>query len=425
MKLFKSFVVAGLALASLATVRANSPFEVTAVSFSPSLSKTQDYSSFPALVSDVVNTQGSFASFAGTSNFNANVTFLGVANALQVSYNYSPTLVTVSVQSPVSGLSQSFQGPTRSNVETQVKNYFLQNGSAAVGAFMAAIAKQSAVAVTDGNPGSSTARMSDSTFYGDGFTPSMDLPFEGTAAASDAGGTGAAGSASSTRFTGFGIGFNSGQFNANGIKGTNTDVSIPFGYRFTDRVSLAGSIPLNYLTVEGAKIYGAGLDLALPVRLQIMNKDNRLNWRVTPLAGISARGSADLAGGGVIWMAGLTNTLDYRINSKLILGLVNQYTYHKSMTVKYGSDKFDPQVNQDIIKNGIRAVTPLSPRTTLDGFVVETNFLKAAAVKSFTTFGTSLSFRLTKSMDVTLGGNYDTGTNYNSWAVGLSSAWKF
>ena len=64
-------------------------------------------------------------------------------------------------------------------------------------------------------------------------------------------------------------------------------------------------------------------------------------------------------------------------------------------------------------------------QTTLDGFVVETNFLKAAAVKSFTTFGTSLSFRLTKSLDVTLGGNYDTGKNYNSWAVGLSSAWKF
>ena len=51
--------------------------------------------------------------------------------------------------------------------------------------------------------------------------------------------------------------------------------------------------------------------------------------------------------------------------------------------------------------------------------------MKDAAVKSFTTFGSSVSFRISQKFDVTLGGNYDTGTNYNSWAVGLSSAWKF
>ena len=283
---------------------------------------------------------------------------------------------------------------------------------------MAAIAKQSAVAVTDGNPNSSTAQMSDSMFFSQGFTPAMDLPFEGTAAASEA-------AAPGPRFTGLGIGFNSGEFKAAGIKGDNTDVDIPFGYHFTDRVSLAANIPLNYLTIDDAKVYGVGLNLALPVRVEIMDKANPWNWRISPLAVISARGSEELAGGGVIWMAGLTNTVDYRVNHQLILGLVNQLTFHHSLAVKYGSDSFDPNVDQEILKTGLRAVTPLSPRLTLDGFVIETNFLKAAAVKSFTTFGTSVSFRLTQKVNVTLGLNYDTGSNYNSFAVGLSSAWKF
>jgi hypothetical protein len=416
-------VVFSAALALFSSVRASSPFDVNAVSFAPAFNHTQDYSSFPDLVSDVIKNQGNFSLLASSNSFFARVTFLGVPNALTVNFTDTgsgPTPVSVNLSSPGAGnvLSQSFSGPTRADVEQQIKDFFLKNGSAEVGKFLAAIAKKSAVAVTDGNPNSSTAQMSSGAFFADGFTPSMDLPFEGTAAASDSSGPG-------SRFTGYGIGFNSGQFNANGIKGNNTDLSIPFGFRFTDRVSLAGNIPLNYLTIGDAKIYGVGLNLALPVRLEIMDKTNPLNWRLTPLVGISARGSQELAGGGVIWMAGLTNTLDYRVNHKLILGLVNQITFHRSLEVRYGSTSFDPNVDQEILKNGVRLVTPLSTRFTLDAFVIETNFLKTAAVKSFTTFGSSVSFRLTQKFNVTLGGNYDTGSNYNSWAVGLSSAWKF
>ncbi len=337
-KLLLLLAATSTVFALLPAARATSPFEVAAVSSAPAFSITEDYSSFPSLVSDVIQNQGNFSPLLASNNFFANIKFLGVSNALQLNYNFTPTLVTVGVQSPVSGLNQSFSGPTRADVEQQIKNFFLGNGSAEVGKFLAAIAGRSAVAVTDGNPNSSTAQMSNSAFFADGFTPSMDLPFEGTAAASDS-------TVSNSRFTGYGIGFNSGQFNANGIKGNNTDLSIPFGFRFTERVSIAGSIPVNYLTIGAAKIYGIGLNLALPVRVKIMNKDNPWNWRLTPLTGISARGSADLAGGGVIWMAGLTNTVDYRVNSSLILGLVNQVTYHDSIAVSYDGNTFDPRVN--------------------------------------------------------------------------------
>jgi hypothetical protein len=414
-----------LALASAA--RANSPFEVQAVSSSPAFNHTQEYSSFPTLVADVITNHGNFSALASSNSFFADITFLGVSNALQVNFTDTgspgPTAVSVTLSSPGVGnvVNLTFTGPDRPNVEEQIKDYFLKNGSTQVGNFLAAIAKQSAIAVTDGNPNSSTAQQSNSMFYGQGFTPSADMPFEtASAAAADAAG----GSSGGSRFYGYGIGFNSGQFTAGGIKGNVSDLSLPFGYRFTDRVSVAGNFGLNYVTISDAKIYGVGLNLGLPVRIEIMNKENPWNWRVTPLVGISARGSKDLAGGGVIWMGGLTNTVDYRVNSKLIIGMVNQITTHQSVAVKYGSTKFDPKIDQQILKNGLRAVTPITSRLIGDVFVIETNFLQDAAVESFTTFGGSLSFRLTQKFNVTLGGNYDTGDKYKSWSVGLSSAWR-
>jgi hypothetical protein len=419
MKKILAAAFASAAFALFSPVRAASPFDVLVTDTTSSSLDVgpAGYSSFPALLNDVLNNKNQFQPLLGT-NFSANVTFLGVPNALSAQSTNNGNTVTLSI--PIINFKQGFTGTNSSDVETQVKNFFLQSGSGVVGAFLKAIAQQSAVAVTDGNPNSSTAMMASSTFFSQGFTATGDLPFEGVAAASNAGSSG-----SSSRFSGLGIGLDSGQFKANGIKGDNSDMEIPFGYRLTDRVSLAASIPINYLDVEGAKVYGVGFNLAVPVRIEIMDHDNPLNWRLTPFAGISARGSEDLAGGGVIWSPGLTNTLDYRVNSKLILGLVDQFSFDKSIAVKYSSYKFDPDVDQEIMKNGVRAVTPLTPRLILDGFVIETDFLKAAAIKNYTTFGTSLSFHLTQKFDVTLGANYDTGPSYTDWSVGLSSAWKF
>ena len=121
MKILKfSVLVAALVLAS--TGRAASPFEVNAVSTFPSpLNVTQDYSSFPDLVSDVVKSQGAFSSFYSSDNFFARVTFLGVADALHVNYSSVPGSVSVRVQSPITSLDQTFTGPTNDDVETQIR----------------------------------------------------------------------------------------------------------------------------------------------------------------------------------------------------------------------------------------------------------------------------------------------------------------
>ena len=77
------------------------------------------------------------------------------------------------------------------------------------------------------------------------------------------------------------------------------------------------------------------------------------------------------------------------------------------------------------MKNGLRAVTPFTRRVIGDFFIVDSRFLKAAAVKSFQTFGGSLSFRATKSFNLSLSANYDTGTDFKAYSVGMSSAWRW
>src|SRR5208283_1414815 len=93
------------------------------------------YSSFPALLNDVLNNKNQFQPLLGT-NFSANVTFLGVPNALSAQSTNGGNTVTLSI--PIINFKQGFTGTNSSDVETQVKNFFLQSGSGVVGAFLKA-----------------------------------------------------------------------------------------------------------------------------------------------------------------------------------------------------------------------------------------------------------------------------------------------
>jgi hypothetical protein len=119
------------------------------------------------------------------------------------------------------------------------------------------------------------------------------------------------------------------------------------------------------------------------------------------------------------------NSIDYRVNPKVVFCLVNQFTAHKSIKLEYGDYSFDPKVDQQIVKTGLRMVNPLTRRLILDVFVVDTRFLKAAAVDQFYSAGGSLSLRVSQRFNLTLGANYDTGDNYKSYSGGLSSSWKW
>ncbi len=168
----------------------------------------------------------------------------------------------------------------------------------------------------------------------------------------------------------------------------------------------------------------------MPIRFVKMDKTSRWNWRVTPIAGVNLRASPDALSGALLWNAGVVNSIDYRVNRRLIVCLINHVAVYHSIPVEYSDYSFDAEIEQTIAKNGVRFVTPITRRLVGDVFVVHTQFLEDAAVEDFLTFGASVSWKATKRFNLTLGGNYDTGDTdsgdeFKSYSVGLSSAWRW
>lgn len=370
-------------------------------------------SNFLDLLDSLTKTSGQFQQL-DNKPFVASATFLGVPNAIAFSTNATGTAVTMTL-TPI-GFNRTFTGATKDQVDDLIDAFFEKEGIATVAAFLEAIAKSSAVAVTDGNPNSATAAAANGSFLSQGFTPTDEIA-DGAAA----GTTG-----TKPRFGGLGIGFNAGRFEAGTFKGETIDFSLTaLNLGLGGRVRLVVPLSVNYLKVAGAQVAGAGMNFALPIRLVAMDKETRWNWRVTPLAGASVRASIDLAGGALLQQFGVINSVDYRVNPRLVVCVVNQLTQHKSVKLEFGDFSFDPKVDQQILKNGLRLVTPLSLRLTGDVFAIDTRFLKAAAVKQFYSLGGSLSLRASPRFNLGLGANYDSGDSFKSYSVGLSSAWKW
>ena len=399
---------------SAALLQAADPFVIVATTTSgPALTVTASGSSLIDFTNNLINSKGQFQGLNNTA-YTATSTFLGVPNAITYVSNAGGTNVTLGL-TPI-GFSKTFTGATSTDVNNQIKTFYESDGSTIYANFLKAIAKESAAAVTDGNPNAVTAQSANGAFTSQGFTSTDELISSTDETAGSA----------KPRLGGFGLGFNSGQFKAAGMKGSNTDISFTgLNIGLGDKVRLLTPVNVDYISIEGAKVYGAGVNLALPIRVQVMDKENPWNWRLTPLAGLNVRASEDLASGGLLWDAGLVSSVDYRVNPTLVVCLIDQVTEHKSMTVSYGSYHFNPDIDQQILKNGVRVVVPLARRVIGDCFVIETNFLKDAAVKQFTTFGGSLSLRTTRSYNLSLGANYDTGSDFKAWSVGLSSAWHW
>jgi hypothetical protein len=370
---------------------------------------TATSSNFINFTNSIIEATNQFQGFSGHP-YTAISTFLGVPNAISYMTNAPGTSVTINLN-PIN-FSQTFTGVSSSDVNTQVDNFFEKNGAGIWAQFLKAIARTSAIAVTDGNPTSATAIDAQGLFFGTAMTPSDTLVDQAEGGKPE--------------FGGLAIGFDTGFFTAGDFKGDTFDLSLTaLNLGLGSSVRLEMPLAFNYLTVDGARVGGAGINLVLPIQFSTMGADTPFNWRVTPVAGVSARASEDLASGVALWDFGVISTVDYKVNSRLVLCLMDQISAYKSFTVSYGSYSFDPDVNQQILKNGVRLVTPITERVIFDFFLIETNFLQAAVTKEFTTFGTSFSLRASRHYNLSLAANYDTGPSFSSWGIGLNSAWRW
>ncbi len=389
-------------------------FSITASGGAPTI--TVGGNSVIDLVRNAINAQGQFSSFNGVP-LNASLNYAGVANAMSFNANNTGTFASLSI--PSIGFSKSFNGTTRSDVENQIETFLKSDGSNVLARFLKAMSSMSVVAVTDGNPNSTTAFAASQAYgnYAMGFAETneeKDSPKQASG------------------HVGVGIVADVGTFDANGFKGQAYSLPLYATFKLTDRVGLNIDMPLSYVKVESASIFGFGLGIGLPVKVIPHTKGSPWYWQVTPFGGANASASKDFVAGGLVANGGINSLLAYDFG-KVTLSMGNHFSLHESVPMTYDSYTFDPGVSQQIIKNGLKLDIPFKRRWVVDVYAVHTKFLENAAIDQYVTVGGELGYRMLgkpgaakkKNGYIKFGVYADLGQHYTSAHAQFGTGWKF
>ncbi|MBV9488288.1 MAG: hypothetical protein JO069_01005 [Verrucomicrobia bacterium] len=257
--------LAALTLLS-ATLTAKDLFEVQASAGSPSpLQQFGSFNDVTSAVQDVVEAQGPFHAFENR-DYVATLNYLGVRDAATLAISGNGTRADLSI--PLDGRRKTFFGPDRHSLYRQIRDYLLRGaGTSILGDISKAANQQSAVALTDGNPSSTTAVLAARTFndFGSLWTRGYDAM-----GANDAKGNSVS------------ILFDGGEFRAEGHEGKTYGLPIATQFRLSDRVTLKAQIPLQYIELESASLYQAGIILDLPTRVVLTHPGQPWDWQVMP-----------------------------------------------------------------------------------------------------------------------------------------------
>lgn len=283
--------------------------------------------------------------------------------------------------------------------------------------------RQSAVAVSDGNPNSTTATVAKTAFEEAGF-----------------GGEETVTKALEMENINLSLMASVGQFSTRDLDGRA--YSLPLGYSFevTDRVGTRLKMPVTYWEVNGAGIYSGSFIANVPVKVLLPSEESAedkaegnslspLAWTVTPTLGLAGGGSRDYRAGSVMYVMGMASMLSYDFG-RFGLTLGNQLTAMKGLSNHVGDYDIGDKVDQRILKNGLKVTVPFDNRWVGEVYGIHTAFLQEAAVNSYLTLGVQGGMRLFgkalgKQGILLLGIYGDVGDNYHSFNVRMGSGFRF
>jgi hypothetical protein len=392
--------------------------DLFAVSVAPGGSVATD-NQLLTLVDKIINGKDEFAFFAGPgAAYVGTLRYGQVQNAMNFSMNAARTSADLNI--PSIGFTRTFTGVNQADLETQIENFLKKDGSDVYARFLKSMAAQSLVAVSDGNPNATTAIAAGQSFQNYAMTfaetrEEKDAPQSGDRVA-------------------LGIIADIGAFDANGIKGTAYSLPMFARFKLTERVGLNFDIPLSYIDIDGAKVFGVGLGIGLPVKVIPRAKDNPWFWQLAPSVGVNASASEDMLAGGMVVHSGLNSLLAYDFGS-FTLSMGNHISVYEGMPLTLASYRFDPGVSQQIVKNGLKLDVPIGQRWIVDVYAIHTKFLAAAGLDQYVTVGGELGYRFGgsgKPGAAKKGGGYmklglyaDVGQDYTSAHAQIGSSWKF
>lgn len=334
-------------------------------------------SSLIDLADNLIKTQSQFLPLIG-KDFTASLTYGGVPNSLLFSENAAGTSATLNI--PATGFSRTFTGNNRNDVEKQIEDFIKKNGATEYGRFLKSLNQTSPVSLIDGNPQSFTAMIATDAFTRFGLYPTLS-----TAQKAD------------NNDNGLRFDVGGGSINTNTADGYYATAAVGFDIRFNDHVALTLATPFEFRQIGGSDTYSIASELGLPITIfNITGTGNfsgqGLAWQVTPwgLSGIS--GSVDQVSGAVLVGGGLTSSLDYKVGD-FIFTLADQFDYAHGIPVSAGNYRFDTDVDQPILKNGVKLTWTPGTVFFADAGVSYSNFLRKAAVQDYWTPTAGIGFR--------------------------------
>lgn len=361
-------------------------------------------SSMIDLLDDAVNTQGQFAPFAGEDTTFA-LRYGNVQNAITVTKNASNTQATLTFGP--TGITRTFTGTDQADLERQIEDYLKKNGKDDVRKFLKAMNRLSVIAVSDGNPNATTARMAEFTYnrfalladesrsqvWNEGKAESAGAQFQFTLAAKS--------------------------YDVGDYGGQSATVSLATTFNFSQQVGFSLGGFFTYNTIEDADVFHGGLSAGIPIRIILPEEKKGVLWQVTPFLSSGASGSEDIAAGGLIVGAGAANLVAWRFTDRFTLAMANQISFYRGQDIAFGEFELNPGVDQSMLKNGLRGTLGLSDTWGLYGAVTYSNFLDDAAIENWWTPEIGVSYSNKAGTGFHAGITGDFGDDYTSYGARL------
>ncbi|MFO1432031.1 MAG: hypothetical protein U1F76_18130 [Candidatus Competibacteraceae bacterium] len=393
-------------------------FVITSVTADKQTTVTAGGSDFLNVVQQALEATGPFAPLENKASTSV-LEYGGAKNAMQFEINRNGTEATLTI--PSTGFQETFKAANRNLLYNQINNFFQNQGRSEYKKFLEQMNRQSTVAVSDGNPNSTTALVAKTSFQDAGFggedsiTKALDMDAINLSLMAGA-----------------------GQFSSRGIDGRMYSLPLGYSVELTDRVGAKFRMPVSYVKVEDATIYNGSILLNVPVKVFLPGNESAkeeaggswlapLSWSLTPTLGMAGGGSQDYRAGSVMYIMGLASMLNYDFGP-FGLTLGNQLTALKGLSI--GNYDVGARVDQQILKNGLKVTVPFYDRWVAEVYGIHTAFLQEAAVGNYFTLGVQGGMRLfgdarSESGLVLLGLYSEVGSNYRSFSLRLGSGFRF
>ena len=368
-------------------------------------------SSLPDLVKNLIKKDHEFSILGAQTTYSGSLRYFGLNDALVITVNTAA--LTVHLTSALTGLDTTITGTSEDDLKKKLADWFYLDGGKAATKLLREAIKSSAAAITDGNPGATTALMADSTFRNFGL-------FQSTSREQNARGF------ESGAHVGLWVSENSYKTDtpSGPLEGTRTRLNIPLWLHFGTRVSFVGNTTVDFNNLEGTEFYGVEANVGLAFRPVLRTAEDRFGWQVTPFCGAYGIGSVDGVTAAIVSQYGAINRFEWRLFKRSLFSFVTQYTTFDNVTIKFNDNELTSPVNQNILKNGIMYDMPVFSLKSLfvNAYLIDTRFLEDAKTTDYQTIGGGISYRLKKfSLNGWVG--FDKADYYEGLNAGLGCVW--